>query len=239
MAVDGGYLAMRAQWSARPFVKAYGQWVNEHIISIATDFDERAGGIQEQTYARLSAQADPETYAGDGSEFHERAFDASLSFYETMVSLYQATVNLFTAGLFHLIEQQLADLTHDGAMDAAAPDTQLTNIVEYYRDHLNVDLTEFDSWDVIEEMRLVANATKHGEGPSAEKLRGVRPELFQYPALRVNNEKVGHFPLELPLGGECLYITADDFRRYEEAASRLFDFVIEQFDNNRNEYFPR
>jgi hypothetical protein len=99
----------------------------------------------------------------------------------------------FRLGSFILIEQQLADLTHDGAMETAATDTRLLVVTEYYRDHLKIDLTQFGSWDVIQEMRLLANATKHGEGGSAEELRKIRPELFQHPALRFNNETVVQF----------------------------------------------
>lgn len=154
------------------------------------EFDKQAHAIEEDTYERLSAQVNPET--GDASELYEQAFDAGLSFYETMVSLYQATLNLFSAGLFHLIEQQLADLTHDGAMDIAAADTQLANVTRYYQDHLKIDLTQFGSWDVIQEMRLVANATKHGEGGSAEDLRGIRPELSA-PGVKIQQRKCSTF----------------------------------------------
>lgn len=238
MAVLGSYLAWRVRCKVHPFVRAYGQWVNEHIIPIVDGFQRQAEAIEQETYERLSAQVNPETYAGDGSEFYEQAFDAGLSFYETMVSLYQATLNLFSAGLFHLIEQQLADLTHDAAMETAAPSTQLINVTQYYRDYLKVDLTQFGSWDVIQEMRLVANATKHAEGGSAEELRSVRPELFQHPALRRDKGKVAHFRLQLPLGGDGLYVTAEDFKRYEKSAIELFDFVIDQFNNDEKQYFP-
>jgi len=236
MAVNGAYLAMRARWSAQPFVRTYCYWVNEHIIPIQRKFDEQANAVGQETYERLCADAHPES---DGSEFAESALDAGVSFYQTLVSLYQATMNLFAAGLFHLIEQQLANLTRDGAMETAVLDTQLANVTQYYREHLDVDLKAFCSWGVIDEMRLVANATKHGEGRSADDLRRIRPELFQYPALRRDNEDFVHFPLELPLGGEGLYITEEDFRRYENAANGLFDFVTIQFSNHANQYFPR
>ena len=238
MAVTGGYLARRVSWQAQAFVRAYGQWVNEHIIPIAEDFDQRAEQIQEETYERLSARVNPETYSGDGSEFHESAFNAGLSFYETMSALHQATLNLFTAGLFHLIEQQLTDLTHDGAIEITVSDTKLSNVTQYYRDHFRVDLTQFGSWALIEEMRLVANATKHGEGGSAEELRRIRPELFRHPALRSEPQTVAHFRLELPLGGGGLYVRAEDFGRYQKAANELFDFIVEWFSANHAQYFP-
>jgi hypothetical protein len=238
--VSGAYLAWRARWNAQPLVRAYGQWVNEHIIPIVGNFQKQADAIQQETYERLSSEIDPETYSGDGSELYEEAFNAGLSFYETMVSLYQATLNRFSAGLFHLIEQQLADLTHDASMETAVANTQLNVVAEYYREHLKVDFTQFGSWDVMQELRLVANTTKHGEGPSAEELRKIRPELFQHSALRRDPKApVLHFHLQSPLGGDGLYVTPEDFNRYEKTANGIFDFVIEHFSKNGEEYFPR
>jgi hypothetical protein len=240
MTVCGSYLAWRARWKAQPLVRTYCQWVNEHIIPIAANFENQADAIEQETYEQLSALVDPETYGGDGSELHEQAFNTSLSLYETMVALYQATLNLFSAGLFHLIEQQLADLTHDASMETAVADTKLNVVAEYYRDHLKVDFTQFGSWNVIQELRVVANTTKHGEGPSAEELRKIRPELFQNPALRRDPIlPIVHFRLQSPLGGDGLYVTPEDFSRYEKTANAIFDFVIEQFSKNGEAYFPR
>jgi len=54
-----------------------------------------------------------DNYSGDGSDEAEYAFDEGLSFYQNISDMYQSTLNLFSAGLFHVIEQQLADLTDD------------------------------------------------------------------------------------------------------------------------------
>ena len=88
--------------------------------------------MEQETYDRLSAEVNWEAYGADDADICERAFDASLSFYETMAALYQGTLNLFSAGLSHLIEQQLAALTHDGAIDIAASVTQLKHVKQYY-----------------------------------------------------------------------------------------------------------
>ena len=243
LAVAGSYIAWRLRWSAQPFVRAYGQWVNEYIIPIADGFNARAEAFQQETYDRLSSEApfDPETYSGDGSEFAEQAFDAGLSFYQTLSGLYQANLNLLTAGLFHLIEQQLANITHDGAIEIAVADTQLGTVTKYYGEHFGLDLSTFNSWSVIQEMRLVANSIKHGEGRSAEELRKIHPELFQYPALRRKDEHIAgfsQFRLDMPLAGDGLYVTALDFRCYENAANAFFDFISEYFNKNCEAYFP-
>src|SRR5438067_13444749 len=130
----------------------------------------------------MSAPA-TDDYSGDGSEEAESASDAGLSFYGQITSMYQATLNLFAAGLFHVIEQHLADVTRDGAIDEQGPDTKLQNVTDWYKRHFLVDLTQFPQWPVVNELRLVANTTKHAEGSSAQDLRLIRPELFQNPIL--------------------------------------------------------
>ena len=51
------------------------------------------------------------------SGFAEQAEYEAQEFYEMMFPLRQTTINLFTAGLFHLVEQQLAGLCHDAAFE--------------------------------------------------------------------------------------------------------------------------
>jgi hypothetical protein len=188
----------------------------------------------------MSQPADDD-YAGDGSDEAEAAHDIGLSFYEDISRMYQATLNLFSAGLFHVMEQQLADLTRDGAIEKKASDTPLKEVIEWYKKGFQLDLEQFPAWAVIEELKDVANSTKHGEGKAAKQLREKRPELFVYPALR-EDDPDGTFvvsPLSLPLGGDGLYVTGDEFRNYHKAVLGLFEWLKEYFENHGDEYYPR
>src|SRR6185312_12755231 len=129
--------------------------------------------VQDAAYQELMSQPVGEHYSGDGSEEAEYAFEAGLSFYQSITDMYQATLNLFAAGLFHVIEQQLAELTRDGAIEGEVSDTKLQVVIDWYNQHFHIDLTRFPSWSVINELRLVANTTKHAEGSAARQLRGI------------------------------------------------------------------
>ncbi len=224
-----------------PFVRVYGQWVEERIIPLADQLTAMADAVEQQAYDELMSQPVGEYYIGDGSEEAEHAFDAGLSFYQNITAMYQGTLNLFAAGLFHVIEQQLADLTRDGAINIKGPDTKLQSAVDWYRRHFDADLELFPSWPLIEELRLVANTTKHAEGPSAAKLRSIRAQLFQNPLLRKVDFQIliVHMPVSLPLGGDGLYVTGDDFRNYHKAAEGLFDWLVKHFDTHGDEYYPQ
>lgn len=217
-----------------PFVRVYGQWVEERIIPMSEQLQKMAETVEQEAYDDLMAQPADYDYAGDGSDEAEAAHDIGLSFYEDISKMYQATLNLFSAGLFHVVEQQLADLTRDGAIGKEASDTPLKEVIEWYKKGFQY-LTLFSSWSVIDELRLVANSTKHAEGSGAERLRAKRPELFVYPMLRKDDPTTLtlHTPLSLPLGGDGLYVTGDGFRRYHKAVLDLFDWLRKYFEVSR------
>jgi hypothetical protein len=239
MAVQGGYIAWRIRQASLPFVRVYGQWVEEQIVPLSSQFKAMADAVEQQAYEGYISRAVGEDYSGDGSEAAELAFDVGLTFYQNLTDMYQGTLNLFAAGLFHVIEQRLADLTRDGAIDIEGPDTTLRNVVDWYHEHFRVDLTTFPSWRLIDEMRLVANTTKHGEGQSATELRAVRPDIFQSPRLRADPHMAAFpMPVHLPLAGDGLYVTGDDFRNYHQAAEGLFDWLVGHFEGHADEYYP-
>jgi hypothetical protein len=240
MAVGGSYIAYRIRRMVLPFVRVYGQWVEERIIPMSEQLQKMAETVEQEAYDDLMAQPADYDYAGDGSDEAEAANDIGLSFYEDISKMYQATLNLFSAGLFHVVEQQLADLTRDGAIEKEASETPLKEVIEWYKKGFQLDLTQFSSWSVIDELRLVANTTKHAEGSASKQLRTKRPDVFVYPSLRKDDPTTlgMHTPLSLPLGGDGLYVTGDDFRRYHKAVLDLFDWLRQYFEDHGEEYFP-
>jgi hypothetical protein len=146
------------------------------------------------------SQSCGEDYSGDGSEEAETARDRGLSFYGDISKMYQATSNLFTAGVFHMIAQQLADLTRDGPIELEISNTNLKAVVEWYNKNFHLDLA-FPEWSVIEELKDVANSTKHAEGPATEHLRTKHPKLLVHPILPKDDPNAQysspHFPFRL------------------------------------------
>jgi hypothetical protein len=241
MSVGGLYISYRIRRMVLPFVRVYGQWVEEHIIPLSEQLQKMAENVEQEAYDDLMSQPVGEDYSGDGSDEAEAAHDIGLSFFEDISKMYQATLNLFSAGLFHVVEQQLADLTRDAAIQKRVSDTRSDVVVKWYQKNCQLDLTQLASWSVIDELRLVANTTKHAEGPSAEQLRAKNPKLFQYPPFRKESlhHAVLHATLSLPLGGDGLYVTGDEFRRYHKAVLDLFEELRQYFEDHGHEYYPR
>jgi|SRR5215472_13366004 len=96
-------------------------------------------------------------------------------------------LNLMAAALFHLLEQQLAAIGQDSSFSQSGmPCVKLLDLANWYAVHVGVDLRALNSWNSINELRLLANVVKHAEGNSSEELRELRPDLFAHPDLMLS-----------------------------------------------------
>jgi hypothetical protein len=246
MSVDGHYLAKRFRLTAIPYIHAYGEWVLCEMLPRFEDIERRGDDVANAEFDRLGAEPAGENCDGDMGWAADKAQDKGLAFYETMQALRQTTLNLFAAGLFHLLEQQLADLCHDGPLLARSEiqppnDTKMELLATWYRRHFSLDLHSLTTWPGVDEMRLVANSIKHGEGGSAEQLRKRRPQLFHDPLLGDLKCKDGSEKrlVRSPLAGEDLYITEEVFKEYSESANRFVNEIAVHFEMHGDVNYPR
>jgi hypothetical protein len=183
-------------------------------------------------------------YGGDGygldpGDAAEMAYDEGLAFYERMTSVRQGLLNLATAGLYHLYEQQAAHFLrrelitfheeHDADFMARLLKPRETDRLFAGRLHTaGISLGDFSSFPQLDELRLVANVVKHGAGQSAESLYRLRPDLFSSPVIRglggplfpalskMRGSRPRHVRVDRPMMGHDLYITVEEYGRYTQ-----------------------
>ena len=88
-----------------------------------------------------------------------------------------------------------------------------------------VILDHFASWPKInDELRRVANAVKHGEGGSSNKLRAIRPDMFENPLLSDTRlfSSPSTMPIYQPLIGDGLYVSLNDIEKYRDNLVRFW-----------------
>ena len=174
---NGFYLAGRLRAVVIPAFRTYVDTVVPETLAAFGDIERRAEEVTEQAYQQSGTQAAGEDYGGDMGAEAEKAFDAGLAFYELMSDFRQAMSNLLAVGMYHLLEQQLADLTEDGLFRGlpSLQDGKLSIIRSWFQKNLGIDLTVYAHWQTIEEeLRRVANTVKHADGGSAVALREKR-----------------------------------------------------------------
>lgn len=159
---------------------------------IAEERDEYADLIF-QSYMEAVEKADP-------ADWGEEAREQALDYYQLLLNLRQSMLNLIAAGLYHLYEQHR---------------NKVENLLTEQGRTLP-SLRKLDGWTKVDELRLLANTVKHGNGGSAKKLQRLRPDLFIPSASRSGLT-------ENPLGGTDLFVTEADIQSYRDAIRELWE----------------
>ena len=223
--MNGNYLEGQVNYRSGP-ITAFRKYIFRDVLPAFDNLDQRADQVAEDYYNRIGAEPAFNNEYVDIGDIADAAQDHSLSWYEMMTSVRQTMRNLLAAGLFHLVEQQLAVLCRDAGFMVEPPqDTKLDKVAQWYKQHLRLDLKTLPTWRLMDELRLVANAVKHAEGSSTRKLEKLRPELFSNPDYdEIDKEFGGHGirprtgTISAPLAGEDLFVSENLLKTYAEAA---------------------
>ena len=232
--MNGSYLAHRVRLLAGPLI-AFREYALRDVLPTFGNLDARAEQVADEYFNRIGSQPAGEYEDVNMADVADAAQSQSYSWWEMMTSLRQTMLNLMTAGLFHLIEQQLATLSRDGVFDSPVRDTKISIVAAWYLEELNVSLESMPSWSAVNEMRLVANTVKHGEGSSARDLRAINPTLFTNPAYAEFLRREGVDPSEnvrhavaAPLSGDDFFVTEEALQGYAAGAEAFFLEIAEE-----------
>lgn len=222
-----------------PQVQQFDKLFIETVFPPLADPELPAGKVSESYWTeRMSEPCGPDGPDEDPADIADSAFGKSLEFYETMTAMHYTVLNLFTAGLFHLFEQQLGTLlTGEGGKRPEHPVTALRELAKSEHS-LRIDVTAAPSWPLLEELQLVANVIKHAEGKSADKLRDLNNNYFMLPAVR-GTELAQHFRGDRlagePLTGEGIYVTKEQYGAFVNAVIDFWHWLPRALDSGSHE----
>ncbi len=205
-----------------PPVDAFADCLSVRVLPAFDRIDEEGSRIQTEEYQRLCRITGPDDEP-DLASLAEQAHDRAISYYVTMHEVAQGVVNLFAVGLWHLFEQQLAGFVRRAVLpypsDGPADNPNFCKAASLMAER-GVEITRLPSYTKVNQLRLLSNCAKHGDGSSCAELRALRPDLFD-PRHR-GSLPSWPTPVIAPLGGEDLYLTGDDFRSYAEAVKAFW-----------------
>ncbi len=242
MTVSGSYLAFQLR-GALPFFRIYRDSIVTDALTGFVNLEQRADAVSDAAFKRMGSRPAKDD-SGDMDQEAEWAHEEGQAYYEAMTGLRQATINLLAAGLFHLLEQQLAKLTFDRKfreIHLEPKKVKLETLAEWYKKHLDLDFKQLPKWDIVDQLRLVAGAVKHADGGSARELRDKREELFRPPGLdqlKLPTPDYDNWPLRSPLSGEDLFVTEQIFSEYAHAAHDFVIAIVAHFQRNASKGYP-
>ncbi len=214
-------------------ISKYSECVFRDVLPAFNSLDAKAARVAGE---HLALTGDPDDAEAKG-----------LAFYQTTVSVRQTMMNLFAAGLFHLVEQQLASLCYDaGGTVAQLEKTKLGIVKDWYRNHFSLNFEDLSSWPRVDELRRVANTVKHAEIEDTKELRKSRPELFNNPDYAELEADLaargapyeGASRVGAPLAGEDLFVSEQLLQIYVEGVKSFFEEIASHFDSHAQEYYP-
>jgi hypothetical protein len=211
-----------------PEVEVWREMISNRLIPTFDNSESEADKIADKVWGRLNAMAnedfDPYTAA-------EMAEDKALDCYLTLRDARQSLINLSAVALSHLIEQHRNLILDDGILTIDEQGKKSLYTLEKFIEGLlveGIDVVNLKGWTLLQELRHVGNAVKHGEGRSMEYLRKNRPDLWER-ASSVKGSPLpqpNHLPPILtPLTGVGLYLTETDLKNYFNAAVNFYNVL--------------
>ena len=185
----------------------YSPYTNEYIAQVEkivslldkcilpklNDIEEQSEKASEDTWEQAMSQ--PGTGEEDPSNFVDEAIEAGVSTFQLLSGLRQGMINFFAAAIFQCFKQQLEEFHNTNPRRFSLLRVSYKNDVKAWN-------------DINDELRLVANTAKHGDGPSSQALQKIRPDLFRPP----DGEPVSFDPMF----GNQLYVPIQDLKRYRD-----------------------
>lgn len=141
---------------------------------------------------------------------------------------------MWIAMLYQYWEQQMRRFLHNEMkkyfkIEFAKFCVRIEEIKKCFSFH-GIDIESLQSWDKVNELRLLCNVIKHGDGSAAKKLYKIRPDLFK-------SEDTDMLRLyKTTLLDHVIQVTEEDLQSYSDALIELWDqfpermYEIEQAD---------
>ena len=234
--------ALGTRHKSFPMPRPYGTWpihirqqfigqidlhaaiLKERLLPAFDTINAEAERVEKETFDRLMSRSSSED--PDIASMQETAVDEASDFLLMMERMKQAQINLQTVGLSHLVEQQLLEL-HRLRFVPVEDDRTVELKIELTKAELAKDgirVETIKAWQKVQELRLVANCAKHGEGRACQELRKLRPDLLT-PPYRATDGLPWPDPDPVvlnPLGGVNLYVSLKEFEEYVASAKSFW-----------------
>lgn len=221
--------------------KPYELFIDTYTNKIAPQFlniEKEAQEISANYYNELGNYFNPET--DDPGDYAELAWEKGMDYYEGISLMKYNTKMMWISTVYQFWEQQVRKFlydeisrTHkfyDNKGNELGYKEFCTNGINDIKDEflwLNYNLELQNSWKEINELRLLTNVIKHGDGWSSKQLQKLKPEYFQ-DELKINRLEL----YKTTLNDEVLNIEQEDFVRYCKSLIKFWDELPEHLQSN-------
>lgn len=177
--------------------------VKSRLLPTFESIEVEAKSIEEKRLKELSIRFNPDFM--DESDVYEDAFHKGVDHYIEQTSMKKEFLKSVATWLFHLFEKDSVYIFGTNDRD------EKNNILK----NLSINVKKGSDWfKCNHELRVLANAIKHGEGPSFDDLKKERADLVQGTLCMLSSNKIE--------------ITLNDLEEYVSAMKSFWNSVFSQ-----------
>lgn len=229
------YLPQRRKENFKRYIDVFVKTYTDRIAPVYKGLDNEAQEKAEEYFAKSGQLFDPDN--DDPADFAERAWEYGVEYWENM-SLMQYNTRLMTiATLYQFWEQQFRrfafeELTRQHTFyDKRGREIEFKSFCTKFDEiedllyQCGVVTSFLDSWAKINELRLLQNVIKHGDGTSANQLEQIRADLFR----KVGDTKIMDLYLTI-LNEQSLDVDDSEIVAYGEVLKQFWDQLPEYME---------
>lgn len=216
-------------------IELYKETYSNKILPVFSNIEEEAKIIAGQHYRELGQYFNPDFH--DEADFAEDAWNAGLEHYEGMSLMKYNTKLMWVSTLYQFWEQQVRKFIFEEVtrthqfLDKKGNEvlfkdfcTKGINDIKEEFMQFSQDLEKLSCWSKINELRLLTNVIKHGDGWSATQLKTLRPDFFK--ADFISSDLLDLY--KTTLNEMVLKIDDNEFQEYCEATIDFWDVLPER-----------
>lgn len=219
--------------------KPYDYYIDVYFNKVAEVFnnlEEEANEVAQSYYEELGQYFDPDR--NDYEDYADLAFEKGLEYYDAISLVRYNNKLMWVSTMYQFWEQQVRKFLYDEITQSGYTlfdekgkemgfrrycDKGIREIKGEFIS-FGQNLEELECWSTIDELRLLANVIKHGEGGAATKLEKLRPDFFKSEITESNLMK----SYRTVLNEQVLNIKGSDFIKYKTALQNFWEELPER-----------
>lgn len=165
-------------------IELYENTFIKKICCIFDNLEKEAEQISNDYYEKAMNGFSPEDSNFDPTSIAEDSLGLGIDYYQNYSLMKYNTLAMWTTMLYQMWEQQVRlflyeEERHYFDIEFKKFCSSGINEIKTEFKKFNTDIERLESWHKIDELRLLANVFKHGDGQSAKILKEIRPDIFK------------------------------------------------------------
>ncbi len=161
----------------------YIETYKNKILPVFLNVEEEAHNIAKNCFKDMGKHINPDTC--DPADLADRAWEKGLDYYQGMILMRYNSQLMWISTLYQFWEQQVRCFIFEEVSRnfrrvnfKSFCNSGIKDIRKQFQ-RFGIDINELNSWPDINELRLLTNVIKHGDGNAAAELEKMKPEYFR------------------------------------------------------------